>query len=168
METLSRRLTPPTRGLDSMKVGRRSRVACRDDVRCRSRTQQGVRSPSHLTHWLFEGFQPLQNAVVGSTLKLSIKNLAAEMAQRGDEREQFLKSHCVFLLWLGQRTAEVRHRLFDSESNQLRQHFADAKVSRITVNDKWFREVGVGKSNYNFKRGFEKIVLNEYLHSADQ
>ena len=110
--------------------------------------------PSHLTHWLFEGFQPLQSAVVGSNLKLSAENVGAEVTQRVDEREHFLASYCVFPLWLRQRTAEVRHRLLDSGSDHLRQHSADAEVARITVNDKWFREVGVGKSNYIFKRGF--------------
>ena len=33
--------------------------------------------PSHLTHWLFEGFQSLQSAVIGSNLKLSVENVAS-------------------------------------------------------------------------------------------
>ena len=42
--------------------------------------------PSHLAHWLCEGFQQLQSAVVGSDLKLFAGNVAAEVAQRFDER----------------------------------------------------------------------------------
>ena len=51
---------------------------------------------SDFTYWLFEGFQPLQSAVVGSNFKLSAENIATEAAQRVDERKHFLANHCVF------------------------------------------------------------------------
>ena len=76
--------------------------------------------PSHLHHWLFEGFQPLQSAVVGSNIKLPVENVAAEVEQRVDKREHLFASHRVILLRLKQRAAKVWHRLFDSVSYHLR------------------------------------------------
>ena len=109
--------------------------------------------PSHLTPLLFEGFQPLQSAVDGSYLKFSAVNVAADVAQRFDEREHFLASHCVFPLWLRQCTAEVGQRLFDSGSDYLRQYAADAEVACIAVHNKWLSEVRIGKRYRVFERG---------------
>ena len=86
-----------------------------------------------MTHCLLEGIQQLQSPLVDLNLKLFAENNTAEVAKRVEEREHFLASHCVFLLWLRQRTTEVRQRLFDSGSDRLRQHSADAEVARITV-----------------------------------
>ena len=74
--------------------------------------------------------------MVGTNLELSSEDVAIKIAQRVDKREHLIASNRAFLLWLRQRTAKVRNRLFDSGSDHLRQNAADSEVTCIAVHDK--------------------------------